>query len=200
MLRPPRNMVQEGLDLLLDQFKNKPRIEGWLKSYLRQTQLLVDAAYDVLVKRWIDNATGAQLDAIGRLVGEGRKGREDELYRLFIRARIRINRSAGKVTDVLEVLAIISPGTSVRYHESYPAGIVIVYLEAPEYDTQILFEMLRDTKAGGVRLNVVAPTGDPSKLFLYDDVDAPLNEPDHGYGDIDDPQDFGLLSDVLSSA
>lgn len=196
-LAPIKNHVEEGTGLLLDQFKGKPRIEAWLRSYLTQVQVFTDAVYDTIIKRLIDNAANAQLDAVGRIVGEDRKGRDDDLYRLFIRARIRINRSSGKTKDILDVLNIIAGKTPAIFAEHFPAGISITFLEPPEHNVVHLFAMLFDTKAGGVHLNVTAPTGDPAKQFLYCSV-GDANEPDHAYGDVASPADFGLLSDALS--
>src|SRR5688572_13994483 len=96
--------VEQGLRLLLDQYKDKPRLTALLSSYLNRVQELEDAAWDVRIKRFVDDAVGAQLDGIGRIVGELRQGRDDVTYRLFILARIRVNLSFGHADDVIDVL------------------------------------------------------------------------------------------------
>lgn len=149
--------VGDGLDRLLTQYKGRPRLKGWASAYLRQVQVLEDAAYDVLIARMIDNAIGVQLDVIGRIVGEFRSGRVDTVYRRFLRARIRINRSQGNTQDVLDVLAIIT-STPLFFTEYQPACLYIALSQIADEDPVLLYSMLRDTKAGGVKLVFIVPT------------------------------------------
>lgn len=188
--------VEDGLDLFLEQFKNRPRFAGWLKSYLRQVQLLDDAIYDVIVARLIDRAVGAQLDQIGRLVGERRKDRDDPTYRIFIRARILINRSNGTTPELLAILALVTE-THFTFAEYQPATWGIEFDEEPEYDPLLLYTMLHQAKAGGVNLHFVSPTTTEDMQFRWSSV-GDVNDPDQGYGDAADPDTFGLLSDALS--
>jgi hypothetical protein len=43
---------------------------------------------------------------------------------------------------------------------------------------------------------VVSPTAAPEKQFLYSSV-GDVDVPDNGYGDANNPDDFGLLSDGI---
>ncbi len=188
--------ADQGVALLLEQYQNKPRIEGWLRSYLDEVQELEDVAWDVLILRLIDNASDEQLNVIGRLVGELRKDHDDATYRIFIAVRIRVNRSKGHASDVLEVLAMLDT-TARRFDEVRPANIHFEFAEPMVLDPQDVHDTLSDTKAGGVGLVMVVPTTDSDNQFLWSDVDEP-NEPDHGFGDVDTPGDFGLLSAVYA--
>lgn len=156
--------VGQGLGLLLNQFKNKPRLAAWATAYLRQCQLLEDAIYDVMIKRLIDNATGIRLDVIGKIVGEPRSDRDDPTYKIFIFARIRVNRSRGALIDVLEVIAMIT-ATPLLLREYQPACIAIEMLAIPDRDPVLIYIILRDTKAGGVKLSMISPTS-TTKMFL----------------------------------
>lgn len=115
--------VEQGLDRLLERFKGRPKLEALLRVLLARVQHLDDVIWDLYVGFWIDTAIGAQLDALGNIVGEPRLGRADALYRLYIRARIRINRANGKVSDTLQVARlIIEPTATLEYIPEYPAA------------------------------------------------------------------------------
>ncbi len=189
----------QAVDLLLEQYKNKPRLEALLRAYVSEVQAFEDAAWDVLILRLIDNASAEQLNVIGRIVGESRGNHIDALYRLFIAVRIRINRSQGHASDVLEVLFMLtegSPAEARRFYEVWPANMLIEFtypLDLP--DPQEVFDRLFDTKAGGVGLIMITPTQDEAAQFWWSDVDE-VSIASHGYGDVDTPDYFGLLSAV----
>lgn len=190
--------IEDGLDKLLEQYKQKPRIEAWHVAYLRQFQKIEDAILDVIIGRLIDYAEGVQLDVIGRIVGEFRQDRIDALYRLFIRARIRINRSLGRLLDLTEVFAIVS-SVPALIDEYSPQAVLLECLAETENDPVLIFDMLRDTKAGGVWFGMVVPTSRVETRFLLGSTDDPDDPSDHGMGDADAlNQSFGLLSDAVN--
>lgn len=76
-------------------------------------------------KRSITFAEGDQLDTIGEIVGESRNGRSDSNYLLAIQLKIRLNTSAGKVNSIVEYVKDKTNSGTVRWVESYPAGVII---------------------------------------------------------------------------
>jgi len=192
------NHVERGLSLLLSQYKGRPLLTAWTVSYLKQVQLLDDATYATIISRFLERATNAQLDLIGKLVGEPRRDRDDALYRVFIAARIRVNRSTGLTRDIVDVLAIIYGGTYVLIDQA-PANLRLELLEIPELATADILEMLRDAKAGGVGLTLVVPTTAPETRFLFKSVGDTSN-PAQGCGSSTDVTPTGgLASDVASA-
>jgi hypothetical protein len=146
--------VQQGLALLLGQYRDKPRLAALLSSYLRRVQELEDAAWDTIVKRFVDDAEGAQLDGIGRIVGEVRQGRDDTTYRLFILARIRVNLSFGHGDDVIDVMNLVEAADFVL-REFYPATMHVDFDTATVGDPVVLVELARMAKGAGVRLQLL---------------------------------------------
>lgn len=146
--------VRDGLGLLLGQYKGRPRLAALISSYLRRVQELEDAAWDVRVKRFVDDAADAQLDAIGRIVGEQRLGRDDATFRLFILARIRVNMSFGHADDVIDVLNVVETADFVL-HEYYPATMFAEYSDDLTVDAVVLIEIARMAKSAGVRLQIL---------------------------------------------
>jgi hypothetical protein len=92
---------------LIERWKGKPNLAAILASYTDQLQLLENALWDIITARLVDYAEGAQLDAIGRIVGEIRQGQNDAQYRARLRVRIRINQSFGTAEDVIIVLQML---------------------------------------------------------------------------------------------
>ncbi len=160
--------AEQAAGLLLGVYQEKPRIRALLLSYVARCQELDDAIWGVIVKRLIDNAEAAQLDAIGRIVGEPRNGKVDALYRVYVLARIRINWSKGQPRDVIEVLRIVE-AQSFRYREYYPASILIEYLGLPPAALPtVLVDLAKQAKPAGVQLQLVAPTA--SNQFIVTTV------------------------------
>lgn len=146
--------VEAGLDLLLDYYQGKPRLEALLTSELKQIQALEDAAWDVLIQRLIDNATGIQLDKLGRIVGEHRLSTDDEVYRVRIRTRIRANKSLGHPKDLIEVALIVTglDKTELAYSETYPAAFLIDAMAPISAELAVvLLDFLIAAKSPGVR-------------------------------------------------
>jgi len=179
--------VEQGLDLLITQYIGRTRMENWLAAYLRQVQQLEDAIYDVLIKRMIDIATGAQLAAIGRIVQQPNSlDFADEQYRVVIRARIRANRSLGRSIDVLEVLGMLDGATPAQYDDFHPASNLLEFWAIPDLDIEFLAAFLRDAKAAGCWLGIIVPTDLLSNTFMWTGV--------HGANDTDSPPDGLPLS------
>lgn len=146
--------AEQALALLLSQYQDKPRLAALLSSYVRRCQELEDATWDVLTLRLIDDAADEQLDAIGRLVGEVRDGKDDATFRLFILTRIRINLSFGHADDVIDVLNLVETADFIL-REFYPATMVVEFLAATTRDATVLIGLARRAKSAGVRLQLV---------------------------------------------
>lgn len=125
MIERNNDVTEDALDRLVTQFKDKVRVEGLIAAFTDQLQDAEDVVGDFLDFRHVDTAQGAQLDVIGKLVGEKRKGRNDDLYRLWLRARIAINTSRGTPQDLIKVFNIITGSTKSNIHEYWPAQVEI---------------------------------------------------------------------------
>src|SRR5262245_5478812 len=122
-----RNAAHEaqGVSRLTGEYRGKLKIEGQLKSWLSEVQLLEDTLWALLVERTVDTAVGAQLDVLGRIVKQPRGSRDDDAYRLWIKARVRVNRSSGLPEQIIDILKVLTPdGTAIRVEEQFPAGFV----------------------------------------------------------------------------
>lgn len=161
----------DALARLPESRKGKDNLAHLISTMGIQVQELEQALYELLTERQIDTAVGVQLDAIGEIVGQPRAGESDDDYRRMVRARIAANNSEGRVADFIRVTrAVINDATlAVRPAPGYPAAMVI-HVEAgilSDAAAQILIELLRDTRAGGVRVLAHYLTAEPEDSFTF---------------------------------
>lgn len=150
---------REGLALLLQQFRDKPRMESVTSSMMTQIQDLEDALFTLLLERFISDATvGIQLDGIGQIVGRPRAGLSDDDYRALLRAVVRSNKSNGTGNELIEIVELLlnAPDdyalADITIEELFPAHVVVRLEEQLTFDVNIVIEVLRTSKAAGVRL------------------------------------------------
>lgn len=194
-------LVAGGVDLLLEQFRGKPRIEALLGVFLGQLQHAETAWWQLLVERHLDTASGAALDQLGAIVGESRDGRSDAAYRPFLRARIRVNRSFGRPEDLLDVLRLLlGEGHDVRLVEQPPAAVVIRIqgpLSAPGPGPRTVVDLLQQARAAGVRLTLEYVTAEPAASFALGRASAPSSSAATGLGSTTDSDLGGALAGAM---
>ena len=165
-LQEKTNIVEEGLDNLIEQFKGLPQIEALITSYLNQLQKIEEDNFDLLTDILdLDVAEGAQLDVIGTIVGEPRSGRNDTDYLVAIRIRILINASGGEIETLNELVDTFFGGTiSFELRELFPAAFEVAIID-PINDANAagiprLARLLSEARGGGIGAHVhYAPTG-----------------------------------------
>jgi hypothetical protein len=184
--------TEQALGLLISQYRDKPRLSGLITAITNRLQEFEDCNWDVINKRLLDyidrdgnlaHAVGAQLDTIGRIVGQGRGGQDDATYLIYIRAKIFLNKSRAKHDDVIKLLQLVE-AADFTYSEYYPCTVWIEFTEPTAADPAVLVELARRAVTGGVQLFLANPTGDDDALILGDSS-IPAGTPDavHGLGD-----------------
>ena len=176
--------VDQALARLVEEFKNKPFIEGMLTAFVERYQLLENGSWEGYIARWFDNATGARLDDIGLIVKQPREGRDDNTYRKWLQARILLNRTQGRPDDTLDVLRLILPETTERsLVEEYPAAYVVRVFN-DTFDPEQLLALLRLAKPAGVRLALEHSEHPSEDLFSFSDNLGTIQaDADVGYSD-----------------
>lgn len=106
--------VGAGLARLVRVFQ-QPTIMAMLAALLSPFADIEQAIVDLLTKRGVNTAVGAQLEVLGRIVKQpkidsvlslGYLG-SDDIYRSLIRARIRVNKSNGMGNQILTILRFL---------------------------------------------------------------------------------------------
>lgn len=130
-----------------------------------------NAFWNIFLSRFIDHAYGASLDLLGRIVGEGRDGRDDPSYRVRIRARIKVNQSTGSIPDMLAVLELLDPSAFYIY-DAAPATMVIVMASAPTgfaTATEIA-DLAGEASGAGIGVVVAIPSDATAPLVWGDTI------------------------------
>lgn len=159
------NHVEKGLDRRLEQWKDKPNLEGMIESQITGFQEIEDVAFDLRDLRLsIPDAEGFQLDQIGTIVGQGRLNFDDAFYRILLQARIGINVSNGDPERIIDTAKLLTSANFVHYMNLGGAEIAIGSdgIINP-LTVEFLLGNLNRVVMGGVRVNY---------LCIYDGEDS----------------------------
>lgn len=192
-----REHVEKALARVVEQFKTSPRLNALLSLFAERDQLVDDQFWELYTERWVDTATGVQLDALGGIVGQEREGRDDATFRLWISARVVANRSNGHPDDTLRILELISAGADYSLEETPPAAYLVNTSDL-SIDPQSIFNLLTLAKPAGVRMNLTY-NPDADLAFTFSDIpdETTAGDDDKGFGDTSDPLVGGQLSGIL---
>jgi len=150
--------VTRGVERLIERYR-LPRTSALLASWLTEVQAVEDAFYELLTERSIAVATGDMLDILGRIVGQPRDGRDDDTYRLWIAARMMVQRSSGTTEQIIAIVDKLTGGGLVKLREYYPASFVVTTeAEITASDGIQIGQLVALAKPAGVRCYFVWPS------------------------------------------
>ena len=135
-----------NLVLLMEQYKNSPRLKGILESANQSGANVERAFFEVRDLFWIHTAEGKQLDVIGDILHAKREGRDDSEFRSYLLS-IALSSYSGTPPQLIDQLKNIHGFSKVIYIPEYPAGYVIMDLEEFNKD----FTELDSISPAGVR-------------------------------------------------
>ena len=166
--------VEGGKALLTTVFR-KPVIQALLASWLKQVQALEDATWQVYNAFGLDDAVGAQLDAIGSVVGLAQGDiATDALYRRALRGWILANRSRGDGDTINELVDAVLAGDAFDLEAWQPAAFLVTAAEPVAIGAALLATMLRRAAADGVKAQLVAPLRAGDETFAFSSSDEDL--------------------------
>lgn len=165
---PASQQEADAKALLLSQFQDKANLEALLGALIAQTADAERGAFEVLPLRQLDldNLSGVQLDIVGRIVGQPRRGQVDDTYRLWLKGRIAVNTSSGTTDEMLSLLKLLLPNAQVDHRITYPASIRFTATPVTE-DVQALTSIVTDAAAGGVQVSFEHLATARSTAFLW---------------------------------
>lgn len=163
------------LELLIQQYKDKPNCFAMLQTISKQAEDLETALFELRDEFWISTAMGDQLDVLGAIQGEIRYGKNDTDYRTAIQVRILINSGSGEFETLITALTGLFGATSVHLQNQGNANL---YLWTDIVLTQSIYNNLAEITAAGVKLWAVGGSDNP--FVFYDDPDGT------GFGKLND--------------
>jgi hypothetical protein len=148
---PIRDYAQRATDLLIEQFENKPLIQGFVALAATRIQDAEVLIFDLILGRLLVYAVGQQLDNIGAMIGESRQGKNDDEYCIAIEFQIRLNRSSGEPETLIDATMVLAGATVVQLMELFP-GAVGIYTDGEKlYDAGVK-SRLQALAPAGVRI------------------------------------------------
>jgi len=90
----------------------------------------------------LPTAVGEQLDLLGSLVGQAREGMDDATYRLWIAARVLLNRSSGTGPQILAIMRCVVPSSATLTLIPYYPKAFTLKVGGAAVDAGILSELL----------------------------------------------------------
>ena len=138
---------------LLAQFRDKPRMASLVRAMAAGAQAVEDDGFGILVSTTLPLATNNDLDHWGALVGERRGTLDDATYRIFISARILVNKARGTRDELIRILQLITAPSEVTHTDLFPACFQFVILRQAYMSNEHYFrvgETMRAVKPGGV--------------------------------------------------
>lgn len=161
-----RDIEGDAAGHVLQQYRDAtaPGVIEEVETNVSEVQVLEDALWSILDDTGIDSPTtvGANLDRLGKIVGQPRAGLSDSDYLLWLTARILVNRSSGSIDDILAIFMLINPGAAITFVEQFPAAFALkvngIVVQAPAIQAAIL-KVARKAGVGGILEYSTAPTG-----------------------------------------
>lgn len=157
--------LAEGL-AKLTQMTKQPNVQGILSAFLREVQKAEDALYSVWYQYLFPNAVGDQLDQYGLMLAEGRKGRDDNAYRVGLLLRMRVLRSKGRINDIIDISRLASGAANLSFQE--PGNLAVFQVTKEQIDPAAIAQLktaLKQGKTPGVRGLLKYTLSPPAKCF-----------------------------------
>lgn len=198
-LQPITDHAPQAVSQLPTQ-RRRPRFEAFVRLLATRIQALEDVFWSILGGRMLDSAVGAQLDVLGAIVGVRRGGLDDDAFRLLVRVRIRLNRSAGTGDDVLEVFRLLlgDASNTLTLREYPPASFELHVGGQLPVDHARALEILRDARAVGVSGVLVWSAHPDADTFAFSDgAGIEIIEGDT-FGDATDPGAGGYFASAAA--
>lgn len=162
--------VQDAISRLLTEYKSAANFTKIISVIVNQIQLIENALVDMNIKRYLNAATGQQLDNIGKIVGFPRPpGMSDDMYRLELYGQIKINISQGQPEQIIQVFLLFTQTSFVILIEDFPGEVWLdtswVPPDQPTLNTTL--RIVNEAAPAGVRVAGLV-VSDPDDPFAYD--------------------------------
>jgi hypothetical protein len=165
--------VTRGVERLIERYR-LPDTSALLASWLTEVQAVEDAFYQLLTQRGIATASGDMLDMLGRIVGQPREGRDDATYRLWISARVLVERSSGTTEQIIAIADKLAGGNTVKLREYFPGSFVLDMGALDSHTGLQIAQLIVPAKAAGVRFTATWSNVAWPAVFTFAPADVPI--------------------------
>lgn len=144
---------------LIDHFKSG-NFEELVEGLGGRWQVLEDVLQTILTARYIANATGQTLRNIGADLNVTQTSDDDDVYRVYVYAKIGEINSTGSREDVYNVLSLLGL-TQIRMYDVYPAAITVNYIPSAVTLTCACIRAILTASSLPVEMDITAHTESP---------------------------------------
>lgn len=135
MISKPIDHKALAVSRVATQYRDSVKLIAYIRALLYEADTLEQVFRDLLERRWIDTATGVNLDILGSIVGQTREFIDAEIFEYFGFADNPIAQSFGSVDD---------PGLGGRFISIGESTLGIRLLSDGEYRTFIRARIVRN--------------------------------------------------------
>lgn len=178
---------------LTDPLRSLPSLVKIAEILAEEIQEADNAAADLVLKRTLADAEGAQLDQWGRVLGEQRLGREDPEYGAALVVRIARNSSEGKPDELIRIAQGMIGSGKIEYREYVPAYGTVVAIDAEIPAGARMARAMDEGVSAGGKIDLIAAG---SLAFGFSD-DAGHADHIAGFGDLNDTTVGGSFSTLV---
>lgn len=166
-MTPHVSHTEEGSGFLLEQFRDSEIIGALVGAALKQLDILEAEILRMREAMSLENAPRSMLELVAKIVGQECTGFDTEALRLWIRARIAVNRSRGTIEDLFQLVRILV-GTEIPLAiVEYPEIAFTILVEgALVHRPQNVLDIINEAKPLGVSAYLQYATQDP--IFRFD--------------------------------
>lgn len=119
-------IIDDALLLFTEEFRDSVNINNLARALINPYIELLTVQNELISNRWLNTATGQQLDGLGDILGLARSANlSDDDYRALLRFQVFINTCKGTPNELLNAVATLSGATMTRYFEHPIAGFQI---------------------------------------------------------------------------
>ena len=143
---------EKSVNRLIQQYRDKPKFVALIGLYASIAQEIEDTVFDMLLLRDVETAVGAQLDVIGRIVGQDRAIADADPFVFFgFLDGVIPDSTTGSFGD------LGNPATGERFRSLDESTAGDVTLADPEYRTFIKAKIIKN-HTGGTANEIIAST------------------------------------------
>jgi hypothetical protein len=193
------DIVEEGLGNFLTFFKDKPNMVGFITPFLEQIQELENVFFDLYLLRTLTYAYGDQLDVLGAIVGEPRKGKDDVDYIAAISGQIRINRQNSRIEEIILAMELTHDAAyelRERGNAKFMMRLTDLWLSGSDPSLAVLDAALQHAKGGGIGALLQYSLEEDDDTFTFADGDTVQSDADQGWATDDGTTSGGDWSDI----
>ncbi len=180
----------QALNRLIVQYKGAEFIEALIGVEGDKAQELEAAFCSIDEQTELIDSEGAQLDAWGTILNQGREGLSDPDYKIRLVEKIAEYNSEGTPEDLIDIFSVLMNADTIQYDEIYPAEFQLQAINPNPIGTlSQVAQSLNRAKPAGVGVNAIATTANP---FVFEN-DASGN----GFDDFNAPGGGGDFAQII---